>query len=50
MKVALDGRPERTRERPQELVNVRINAVTGKPTGSGDPQAIFETFRTEKRT
>ena len=47
MRVALEGLPESVLERPEELVNVRINAATGKPTGSGDPQAIFETFRTE---
>ena len=47
MKVALQGKPEKIMERPQGLVNIRINPLTGKPTSASNPDAFFETFRHE---
>ncbi len=47
MKVALDGMPESIVERPEGLVNVRIDPVTGELANSNNPNAIFEVFRTE---
>ncbi len=47
MKVALDGKPNHIMERPEGLVNVRINPLTGKPTSSDNPDAFFESFRHE---
>lgn len=45
MKVALEGKQENIMERPEGLVNVRINPLTGKPASSNNPDAFFETFR-----
>ena len=42
MRVALEGREERSLERPPGLVSVRINAKTGKVTSRGDENAIME--------
>ncbi|MCG8323921.1 MAG: PBP1A family penicillin-binding protein, partial [Thiotrichales bacterium] len=47
MKVALEDRQEATVERPEGLVNVRINSATGKPARANDPDAVFEVFRNE---
>ena len=45
MKVALDGMPEATMERPPGLVTVRIDPDTGLLAGANNPNAIFESFR-----
>jgi penicillin-binding protein 1A len=47
MKVALDGMPESIVERPEGLVNVRIDPVTGELANANNPEAIFEVFRIE---
>ena len=47
MKVALDGMPESIMERPEGLVNVRIDPETGQLANAGNPDAIFEVFRLE---
>lgn len=44
MRVALDGTPEITPERPPGLVTVRIDPQTGLLAGAGQSDAIFETF------
>ena len=46
MKVVLQDIPETTLPRPNGLVNVRIDPRTGGLAGSGNPDAIFEVFRT----
>jgi penicillin-binding protein 1A len=45
MKVALEGVPESTMERPAGLVTVRIDPDTGLLAGANHPNAIFESFR-----
>ncbi len=47
MKVALKDKNENAMSRPEGLVNVRINKLTGKPTSADNPNAFFETFRFE---
>ena len=47
MRDALTDVPERTLEQPQGLVTVRISSETGNATDADDPNAMFETFRTE---
>ncbi|MCH9829633.1 MAG: penicillin-binding protein 1A [Gammaproteobacteria bacterium] len=47
MRVALDGIPEATRERPPGLATVRINPENGKLAAAGDPDAIFEIVPSE---
>ncbi|MDH5426154.1 MAG: penicillin-binding protein 1A [Gammaproteobacteria bacterium] len=47
MREALIGVPEKQLERPEGLVEVKINADTGELASPGDPDAIFETFRSE---
>ncbi len=47
MKIALDGMPEAIMNRPEGLVNVRINPTTGNLSSASDPNAIFEVFRSE---
>jgi penicillin-binding protein 1A len=47
MKVALDGMPESIMERPNGLVNVRIDPISGQLANANNPDAIFEVFRTE---
>ena len=47
MRHALDGVPEEFLERPEGLVTMRIDPDSGAPAMAGDPDAIFETFRTE---
>ena len=47
MKSALDGMPESIMERPQGLVNVRIDPDTGELANANNPNAIFEVFRIE---
>lgn len=46
MSTALKGKPESRRARPPGIVEVRINPETGKRAKIGDPDAIFEIFRT----
>lgn len=48
MREALKGVPEKQLERPEGLVEVKINADTGELAAPGDPRAIFETFRSER--
>ena len=48
MKEALIGVPEKQFERPDGLVQVKINADTGELAAPGDTRAIFETFRSER--
>jgi len=47
MKIALDGMPESIMERPEGLVNVRIDPETGQLANASNPNAIFEVFRLE---
>ena len=47
MKVALEGMPEAIMERPEGLVNVRIDPDTGQLANANNPNAIFEVFRLE---
>jgi penicillin-binding protein 1A len=44
MRVALDGMPEQTWERPDDIVTVRIDPVTGKRAAAGAEKAEFEVF------
>ena len=48
MREALKGMPEKQLQRPENLVEVKINADTGELAAPGDPRAIFETFRSER--
>jgi penicillin-binding protein 1A len=48
MRVALDGRPERTMKQPEGLVSVRIDPRSGKLAQAGDPDAIFEYFHADR--
>ncbi|MGD8976070.1 MAG: penicillin-binding protein 1A [Gammaproteobacteria bacterium] len=45
---ALAGAPERPPIKPPGLVTVRISSSTGLLAGSGDVDAIFETFRADE--
>ncbi len=47
MREALAGKPETPRLQPEGIVTVRIDPATGKRARVGDPDAIFEIFRTE---
>jgi penicillin-binding protein 1A len=47
MAVALAGVSEQKQEPPEGLVTVRIDPATGLLAGSGQTDAIFETFREE---
>ena len=47
MAVALQGVEEKKQEPPEGLVTVRIDPATGLLAGSGQTDAIFETFREE---
>ena len=47
MRVALEGMPESIMERPEGLVNVRIDPETGQLAHASNPDAIFEVFRLE---
>ena len=46
MRVALDGVPEQIPPPPEGLVKVRIDPDTGRLADAGDPDSLFETFRT----
>ncbi len=48
MRVALEGMPESIMERPEGLVNVRIDPETGQLAHASNPDAIFEVFRLEQ--
>jgi penicillin-binding protein 1A len=45
MKVALADKPAQPFRVPANIRLVRVNHVTGKPTGPDDPQAIIEAFK-----
>ncbi len=47
METALHGTPEEIMPRPVGLVNVKINADTGKLAKSGDARVLFEIFRAD---
>lgn len=47
MEVALEGMPENTMSRPDGIVDRLINKTTGAPATPGEPDTIFEYFRTE---
>lgn len=47
MRTALKGRPETPRLQPSGIVTVRIDPETGERAAVGNPNAIFEIFRTE---
>nr|VFK22251.1 MAG: penicillin-binding protein 1A [Candidatus Kentron sp. MB]VFK32646.1 MAG: penicillin-binding protein 1A [Candidatus Kentron sp. MB]VFK76011.1 MAG: penicillin-binding protein 1A [Candidatus Kentron sp. MB] len=47
MEKALDGVPEKKRERPNRLITVRIDPKTGQRARPSDPNSIFETFRVD---
>jgi len=47
MKTALKGLPETKMERPEGLVNVKINAETGELANAKDTNVVFEVFREE---
>lgn len=41
---ALKGKPDRTLEQPDGIVNIRIDPMTGKRASADDPVAMFEYF------
>ena len=47
MKVALEGMPENTMKRPDGIEDRLINKTTGSPATPGEPDTIFEYFRTQ---
>lgn len=47
MKVALQGMPETIMNRPDGIEDRLINKTTGAPATPGEPNTIFEYFRTE---
>ncbi len=47
MKTALKGMPETKMERPEGLVNIKINAETGELANASDTNVVFEVFRSE---
>jgi penicillin-binding protein 1A len=47
MKAALEGMPENTMKRPDGIEDRLINKTTGAPATPGEPDTIFEYFRTE---
>lgn len=47
MRTALDGVPETDMQRPEGLVNVKINAETGELANATDTNVVFEIFRSE---
>ncbi|WP_404420087.1 penicillin-binding protein 1A [Marinospirillum sp.] len=48
MRVALEGQPQRTMDRPEGLVTVRIDPETGLRARPGQDNAIFELFYQER--
>ena len=47
MKAALEGMPENTMKRPDGIEDRLINKTTGAPATPGEPDTIFEYFRTQ---
>jgi len=47
MRTALKGMPETKMQRPEGLVNVKINAETGELANATDTNVVFEMFRAE---
>ena len=47
MQTALKGVPETKMQRPEGLVNVKINAETGELASASDKNVVFEIFRAE---
>ena len=47
MREALAGMPEKTMNRPDGIVDRLIDRNTGQPATPGDPNAVFEYFRSE---
>jgi len=47
MRSALKGMPETEMQRPEGLVNVKINAETGELANATDTNVVFEMFRAE---
>jgi penicillin-binding protein 1A len=47
MRSALKGMPETEMQRPEGLVNVKINAETGELANAEDTNVVFEMFRAE---
>ena len=47
MREALEGAPENTMNRPDGIVDRLIDENTGEPAIPGDPNAVFEYFRSE---
>jgi len=47
MRSALKGMPETEMQRPEGLVNVKINAETGELANASDTNVVFEMFRAE---
>lgn len=47
MRTALKGMPETRMQRPEGLVNVKINAETGELANATDKDVVFEVFRAE---
>ncbi len=48
MRTALEGTPETRMQRPERLVNIKINAETGELANATDTHAVFEMFRSER--
>jgi len=47
MREALKDEPETTMSRPDGIVDLLIDQNSGNPTTPGDPNAVFEYFRSE---
>jgi len=47
MRTALNNMPETEMQRPEGLVNVKINAETGELANAADTNVVFEIFRAE---
>ena len=47
MREALKDEPETTMSRPDGIVDLLIDQISGNPTTPGDPNAVFEYFRSE---
>ncbi|HED36294.1 MAG TPA: penicillin-binding protein 1A [Gammaproteobacteria bacterium] len=48
MRTALEGMPETRMQRPEGLVNAKINAETGELANATDTNVAFEIFRSER--
>ena len=47
MREALHNAPENTMNRPDGIVDLLVDKTTGEPATPGDPNAVFEYFRSE---